>query len=73
MVSGIKVVGQFHNFSTAENGDALGNEIGLMINKKFKNYGANLKVAQYLASDYAENNLSKADTTKIWFTASAKF
>lgn len=73
MISGIKLVAQFHNFSTAENGDALGNELGFMMNKNFSNYSANLKVAQYLASDYAENNLSKADTTKIWFTASAKF
>lgn len=73
MISGIKVVGQFHNFSTTENGDALGNEIGVMVDKSFGTYGANLKVAQYLASNYAENNLNKADTTKIWLTASAKF
>ncbi len=73
MVSGIKVVGQLHNFSTSENGDALGNEIGVMVDKKFGTYGANLKVAQYFASNYAENNLNKADTTKIWLTASAKF
>ncbi|WP_283789582.1 hypothetical protein QNI23_003610 [Bermanella sp. WJH001] len=73
MISGIKVVGQFHNFSTAEGGDPLGNEIGLMVDKSFGTYGANFKVAQYFASDYAENNVSKADTTKIWLTASAKF
>ena len=72
MVSGIKFVGQFHHFNTEEGSDALGNEVGLMLNKKFSRYSANLKVAQYIASDYAENNLNKADTTKIWFTASAK-
>ena len=73
MISGIKVVGQFHNFSSVEGSDPLGNEVGVMINKSFGTYGAKFKVAQYFASDYAENNLSKADTTKIWLTASAKF
>lgn len=73
MISGIKLVAQFHHFNTAENNDALGNELGLMINKQIDHYGLNLKVAHYMASDFAENNLTKSDTTKVWFTASASF
>lgn len=72
-VSGVKLVGQLHNFTSVEGSDPLGNELGFVVAKKFKNYGASLKVAQYLASDHAENNLQEFDTTKIWLTGTAKF
>jgi hypothetical protein len=72
-VSGVKLVGQLHNFSSNEGGDALGNELGFVVAKNFDNYGVDLKVAQYLASNFAENNLNKVDTTKIWLTGTAKF
>lgn len=71
-VSGVKLVGQLHTFSSDEGSEDLGNEVGVMVNKNFGNYSANLKVAQYLASSVAEDN-DLADTTKVWFTASAKF
>lgn len=73
MIAGIKVVGQLHNYHTSQNRDPLGSEIGIMLDKSFGSYGAALKLAQYFASDYAEDNLAKADTVKIWLSANAKF
>lgn len=73
-VSGVKLVGQFHHFTSDEGSDPLGNEFGFVVAKKFNNYSASLKVAQYLATDYAENTITTAkDTTKVWLTATAKF
>lgn len=72
-VSGVKLVAQAHNFSSVEGSDPLGNEFGFVAAKKFGAYGASLKVAQYLATDFATNNLNKNDTTKVWLTGTAKF
>lgn len=74
-VAGVKLVGQFHNYTSSEGSDPLGNEFGFVAAKKFGSYGASLKVSQYLASDFAENPaaLNKSDTTKIWLTGTAKF
>jgi len=73
-VAGIKLVGQYHNFTSVEGSDPLGNEFGFVAAKKFGTYGASLKVAQYLASDFAEGLAEpKKDTTKVWLTGTAKF
>ncbi|GAA6135019.1 hypothetical protein NBRC116188_18090 [Oceaniserpentilla sp. 4NH20-0058] len=73
-VSGVKLVGQYHNFTSVEGSDPLGNEFGFVAAKKFGQYGASLKVAHYIASDFAENLAKpKVDTTKVWLTATAKF
>lgn len=72
-VAGIKWVAQAHNFSSVEGSDPLGNEFGFVAAKKFGAYGASLKVAQYLASDFATNSLDQNDTTKVWLTGTAKF
>ena len=73
-VAGIKLVGQYHNFKSVEGSDPLGNEFGFVAAKKFGTYGASLKVAQYLASDFAEGLAEpKKDTTKVWLTGTAKF
>jgi hypothetical protein len=72
-VAGVKLVAQAHNFTSVEGSDPLGNEFGFVAAKKFGTYGASLKVAQYLATDFATNNLDKNDTTKVWLTGTAKF
>lgn len=73
-VAGVKVVGQYHNFSTSEGSDDLGSEFGFLVAKKFGTYGVSLKASQFLTSDFAENLLKpKKDTTKIWLTGTAKF
>ena len=72
-VAGIKLVAQAHNFSSIEGSEPLGNEFGFVAAKKFGTYGASLKLAQYLATDFATNNLDKNDTTKVWLTGTAKF
>ena len=66
-VSGVKLVGQVHSFSANEGSADLGTELGFLAAKNFGNYDASFKVAQLSDSD------TKADTTKIWLTASAKF
>lgn len=73
-VAGVKLVAQYHNYSSVEGSDPLGNEFGFVAAKKFGTYGASLKVSQYLASDFAEKSaLEKNDTTKVWLTGTAKF
>lgn len=66
-ISGVKLVGQFHNFSSVEGSTDLGTELGLLATKKFKNYGLSFKLAQFFAGD------TGVDTTKIWLTGTAKF
>lgn len=72
-VAGVKLVGQYHNYTTDEGSEKAGNEFGFVVAKKFGTYGASLKASQYEATDYAENTLSKVDTTKVWLTGTAKF
>ncbi len=73
-VAGVKLVGQYHNYSANEGGDPLGNELGFVLAKKIKNYGINLKASHYLSSAFAEKSaLAKKDTSKVWLTASAHF
>ena len=66
-VAGVKLVGQFHKFSSAEGSDDLGTEFGFLAAKKFGSYGASLKLAQYNAGDFG------VDVTKVWLTGTAKF
>ena len=69
-VSGIKLVAQYHKFDTVEGSDDLGSEIGLMAAKKFGDYGASIKLAQFSEGDAG---VSKVDATKLWVTGTAKF
>lgn len=66
-VSGVKLVGQIHKFDAVEGSADLGTEFGFVAAKKFGKFGANLKLAQLVDSD------TKADTTKVWLTGTAKF
>lgn len=68
-VAGLKLVGQYHDFSGDDSGDDLGSEYGFVVAKKLDNYGLSLKASQYDASD----DSGRPDTTKIWLTATAKF
>ena len=68
-VAGLKLVGQYHSFAGDNSGDDLGSEYGFVVAKKINNYGLSLKASQYDASDKS----GKADTTKVWLTATAKF
>lgn len=72
-IAGIKLVGIYHNYETDEESEKAGSEFGFLVAKKFANYGASLKASQYQATDFAESNLGKVDTTKIWLTGTAKF
>jgi hypothetical protein len=69
-VSGVKLVAQYHKFDTVEGSDDLGSEIGLMAAKKFGDYGASIKLAQFSEGDAG---VSKVDATKLWVTGTAKF
>jgi hypothetical protein len=71
-ISGVKLVLQAHKFDAVEGSSDLGSEIGFVIAKKFKNYGANLKVSQFMSSDDSVA-LGKVDATKLWLTGTAKF
>lgn len=66
-VAGVKLVGQLHKFSADEGSADLGTEVGIMAAKNFSNYGVSFKLAQLTGSD------TKADTTKLWLTGTAKF
>ncbi|EAT11711.1 hypothetical protein HF888_02975 [Bermanella marisrubri] len=66
-LAGVKLVGQFHSFSSVEDSTDLGTEFGFLAAKKFKNYGLSFKLAQFFAGD------TGVDTTKLWLTATAKF
>ncbi len=69
-ISGVKLVAQYHKFDTVEGSDDLGSEIGLMAAKKFGDYGASIKLAQFSEGD---EGISKVDATKLWVTGTAKF
>lgn len=68
-VAGVKLVGQFHKFDSAEGSNDLGTEFGFLAAKKFGDFGASLKLAQFNAGD----DTDKKDTTKVWLTGTAKF
>lgn len=69
-VSGVKLVAQLHKFDSVEGSDDLGTEIGIMAAKKFGDYGASIKLAQFSEGD---EGASKVDATKLWVTGTAKF
>jgi hypothetical protein len=68
-VSGVKLVGQLHKFDASEGSDDLGSELGFLAAKKFGDFGASLKVAQYFATE----ETGDIDVTKVWLTGTAKF
>lgn len=71
-VAGLKLVGQYHSYSSDNKGNDLGSEYGFVVAKKINNYGLSLKASQYNATDESKK-LNKVDTTKIWLTGTAKF
>jgi len=66
-ISGVKLVGQLHSFSSVETSTDLGTELGFLAAKQFKQYGLSLKLAQFNAGDVG------VDATKVWLTGTAKF
>lgn len=66
-VSGVKLVGIYHDFSSDTGSSDLGTELDLLAAKKFGNYTALLKYASYSADSHA------TDTDKIWLMGQAKF
>ena len=68
-VNSIKLVAQLHKFDASEGSDDLGSEVGFVAVKKFGEFGASLKVAQYFATE----ETGDADITKLWLTGTAKF
>ena len=68
-VSGVKLVAQLHKFDAVEGSDDLGSEMGFLVAKKFGNFGASLKVAQYFSTE----ETGDVDITKLWLTGTAKF
>lgn len=68
-ISDVKLVAQLHKFDASEGSDDLGSEVGFLAAKKFGEFGASLKVAQYFATDETDN----IDITKLWLTGTARF
>ncbi len=68
-VSGVKLVAQLHKFDAVEGSDDLGSEMGFLVAKKFGDFGASLKVAQYFSTE----ETGDIDITKLWLTGTAKF
>ena len=66
-VSGIKLVGVYHDFSSDNGSTDYGTELDLLAAKKFGNYTALLKYASYSADNHV------TDTDKIWLMGQAKF
>lgn len=67
-LSGVELAAVYHDFSSDEDNDNLGDEVNLLISKDFdNNFSAGLKLAQYKAGDVG------TDTDKIWLWAEAKF
>jgi hypothetical protein len=69
-VLGAKVVAVYHDFETDEGGIDAGDELDLLVAKKFmKHYTVGLKYADYDAGDLA----GKVDTQKFWVFGQVKF
>lgn len=67
-VSGVKLVGVYHDYSADKGGASYGDEINLLAVKKFgKNYKGLVKYASYSADTHA------TDTDKVWLMAQATF
>ncbi len=66
-VSGVKLVGVYHDFSSDTGSSDLGTELDLLAAKKFGNYTALVKYASYSADTHA------TDTDKLWLMGQAKF
>lgn len=74
VVSGVKLLAVYHDFSADHNNSAgdsdLGSEFGLLAIKKFGPYSLSAKYASYSDGD---DSFNKADVDKLWLTASADF
>jgi len=69
-VAGVKLLAVYHDYESEASSADLGSEYGFIVAKKLgKNYGLSLKYSSYDAS--AESG--KADKSKLWLTATAKF
>ena len=68
-ISGVKLVGQLHNFSADKGSADYGTELGFLAEKNINNYGLSLKVSQFIAT----NESGQVDVTKVWLTGMAKF
>ncbi|MFW1678042.1 alginate export family protein [Pontibacter sp. JAM-7] len=69
-LAGIKLMAVYHDYESEEGSLDFGDEWGFVAAKKFgKNYGLSLKYASYDAGD----DIAKADKSKLWLTATAKF
>lgn len=67
-LSGFELAAIYHDFSSDEDSDNLGDEINLLVSKDFNNnFSAGLKLAQYSAGDFGK------DSDKVWLWAEAKF
>ena len=70
-VLGAKVVAVYHDFETDEGGVDAGDELDLLVAKKFmKHYTVGLKYADYDAGDAS---LGKVDTEKFWVFGQVTF
>ncbi|GAA5317630.1 MAG: hypothetical protein AseanaTS_28350 [Candidatus Pelagadaptatus aseana] len=73
-IAGVKVLAVYHDFTADEDNassdDDLGSEYGILIAKKFGNYGLSAKYASYSEGD---DSFGKADVDKLWITATASF
>ncbi len=68
MVSGIKLLGTYHVFTSDNGSTDYGKELDLLAAKKFgKNYSAGIKYANYMADDFA------TDTSKVWLWGGITF
>lgn len=74
VVSGVKLLAVYHDFSSDEDNSAgdsdLGSEFGLLAAKKFGSYSLSAKYASYSGGD---DSFNKADANKLWLTAAAAF
>ena len=68
-VSGVKLVGVYHNYEANEGSTDLGSEFGLLVAKKFDNYGLSVNYSAYSEGDTG----TPKDRNKLWLTATAKY
>lgn len=70
LLSDIKLIARYHDFSAENGGKDYGDEINFMVKKEFsKNYYASIKYADFSAEGGSGFN----DVEKIWLTLGAKF
>jgi hypothetical protein len=68
-VSGVKLMGVYHDYNADEGSMDLGSEYGLSVGKAFDNYGLSVKYSAYSEGDAG----TPKDRSKLWLTATAKY